>query len=391
MPVKTKKSKKKIAIITGIRSEYSLLYPLIKKIQENPSLELKLFVTGAHLSESFGRTVSEIEADGFLIEERIESLLSSNTGAGRIKGAAIQLLALVQAFQRVKPDIVVAPFDREEAMTVALAGSYMNIPIAHVGAGDKVIGNVDDYIRHAVTKLAHIHFAATENNQKRIIKMGEEPWRVYNVGSLGIDKYRMIEDIPVQSLSEELKFDITRKPLLVVIHNPLSTESEQAGVETHIIMRVLDKLKFQTVVIYPNSDAGCHDIIKAIRRYESIRYIKTFENLPKDIFVNLMRHCDVLIGNSSCGILEAPFLKVPVVNIGKRQMGREHAENVIFVDYDEEQIEAAVKKAIYDKRFKERVRNCENPYGDGNASERIVKILSNIKLDKRFLQKEITY
>ena len=383
--------KRKIAIVTGIRSEYSLLYPLIKRVHESPLLELKLFVTGAHLSKSFGFTVSEIENDGFPIEERIESLVDSNTGSGRVKGAAIQLLALIEAFKRVKPDIVAAAFDREEAITAALAASYMNIPIVHLGAGDRVVGNVDDYVRHAVTKLAHLHFAATESNRKRIIRMGEEPWRVYNTGNLGLDKYYMIQEMPIRKLKEILGFDITRHPLLVVIHNPLSTESERAGCEAKVIMEVIDRLKFQTIVIHPNSDAGSLDIARVIDGYASRKFIKIFKNLPKEIFVNVMRKCDVLIGNSSCGILEAPLLKVPAVNIGMRQKGREHAGNVIFSDCDDKKIEQAIRKAIYDKRFRERLKRCGNPYGDGRASERIVKVLTKIKLDRKLLQKEITY
>ena len=383
--------KRKIAIVTGIRSEYSLLYPLMKKIKESSSLNLKLFVTGAHLSRDFGFTVREIEKDGFPIEQRIKSLVDCNTTAGRVKGAAVQLLEIVKAFERIKPDIAIAAFDREEAITVALAASYMNIPIAHVGAGDRVTGNVDDYVRHAVTKLAHVHFAATENNKKRIIKMGEESWRVYNVGNPGLDKYRMIQDIPVDRLKKILKFDITKPPLLVVLHNPLSTESDKAGEETRIIMKAIGRLKFQTIVIHPNSDAGCIDIVKVIDFYRSRKFIKIFKNLPKEVFINLMRNCDCLIGNSSCGILEAPLLKLPVVNIGMRQGGRERASNVIFTDYKKKNIEKAIHKALYDKRFKGSLKKCKNPYGDGFTAERIVKALSSLKLDKKLLQKKITY
>ena len=383
--------KRKIAIVTGIRSEYSLLYPLMKKIKESSSLNLKLFVTGAHLSKDFGFTVREIEKDGFPIEQRIKSLVDCNTTAGRVKGAAVQLLEIVKAFERIKPDIAIAAFDREEAITVALAASYMNIPIAHVGAGDRVTGNVDDYVRHAVTKLAHVHFAATENNKKRIIKMGEEPWRVHNTGNLGLDKYRMVRNIPTKKLKKILNFDITRHPLLVVIHNPLSTESEKAGWQTKVILKAIDRLKLQTIVIHPNSDAGCLEIMKEINAYSSRKFIKIFKNLSKEIFVNLMRHCDCLVGNSSCGILEAPLLKVPVVNVGMRQEGREHAKNVIFTDYDGKEIERAIKKALYDKKFRKRLKKCKNPYGDGRAAERIVSVLARIKLDKKLLQKRITY
>ena len=156
-------------------------------------------------------------------------------------------------------------------------------------------------------------------------------------------------------------------------------------------MRAIDRLKLQTIIINPNSDAGCHDIVRAINAYSSRKFIKIFKNLPKEIFVNLMRYCDCLIGNSSCGILEAPLLNVPVVNIGMRQKGRQHAENVIFADYNEKDIEESIQKALYDRRFRQWVRRCKNPYGDGHAAERIVKVLSRIKLDKDLLQKQITY
>ena len=267
----------------------------------------------------------------------------------------------------------------------------MNIPIAHVEGGDRVTGNVDDYVRHAVTKLAHVHFASTENNKKRIIRMGEEPWRVHNAGNLGLDKYRIIRDMPIGRLKEILNFDIAKRPLLVVIHNPLSTESEKAGWQTKVIMKAIDRLKLQTIVIHPNSDAGCLEIMKEINAYAPRKFIKIFKNLPKEIFVNLMRHCDCLVGNSSCGILEAPLLKVPAVNIGMRQEGREHAGNVIFTDYGEKEIERAIKKALYDKKFRKSLKKCKNPYGDSRAAERIVRVLSGIKLDKKLLQKRITY
>lgn len=383
--------KRKIAVVTGIRSEYSILYPLIKRIHKNPSLDLKLFVVGAHLSKSFGLTVREIENDGFPIEERIENLIDSDSGGGRVKGAAVQLLSLVDAFIRVRPDIVVAPFDREEAMTVALAGSYLNIPVAHLGAGDKVIGNVDDYIRHAVTKLAHLHFTATEKNRRRVIRMGEEAWRVHCVGNMGIDKYRMVKSMSKDDLSKRLQIDMNKRPILVLIFNPLSSEIEQAGNQMEIIMGVIDRLKYQTIIIRPNSDAGSRDIVRVIEKHGQGKLIRIFNNLSKEIFVNLMRQCDALIGNSSCGILEAPFLKLPVVNIGGRQKEREHADNVLFVDFHDENIEKAIKKVVDNGKFKRRLKSSHNPYGDGHVSEKIVKVLSTIKLDKKLLQKKITY
>lgn len=377
--------------MTGIRSDYNILYPIMKAIDEHPELELSVVVTGAHLADSYGYTIKEIEKDGFEIAEQIESLLDANSASSRIKSAAIQLMGLVQTFTRLTPDIVIAPLDREEAITVALAGTYMNIPTAHVGGGDRVVGNVDDYIRHAVSKLAHIHFPTTQKNAERLIKMGEEPWRVHCVGNAGLDNYLLTEYIPPQALSEKLDFDVTEKPLILLIQHPVSTEIEESKIQMEITMEAINDLKYRTVVIYPNSDGGGRNMIEVIDKYSSeLDFIKAFKNFPRDIFVNLMKTCNVLVGNSSCGITEAPLVKLPVVNIGLRQQEREHAENVIFVPYDKEAVKKAIKKAI-SREFKQELKNCKNPYGDGKAGVRITDILSKIKIDKKLLQKEITY
>lgn len=383
---------KKITVVTGIRSDYNILYPIMKAIDEHPELELSVVVTGAHLADSYGYTIKEIEKDGFEIADKIESLLDADSASSRIKSAAIQLMGLVQTFTRLKPDIVIAPLDREEAITVALAGSYMNIPIAHVGGGDRVVGNVDDYIRHAVSKLAHIHFPTTQKNAERLIKMGEEPWRVHCVGNAGLDSYLLTKYIPPQALSKKLDCDVTEKPLILLIQHPVSTEIEESKIQMEITMEAIKDLRYKTAIIYPNSDGGGRDMIKVIDRYSSeLDFIKAFKNLPRDTFVNLMKTCDVLVGNSSCGILEAPLIKRPVVNIGLRQQEREHAENVIFVPYDKEAVKKAIEKALYDEDFKDKVKNCKNPYGDGKAGVRIADILSKIKIDKKILQKKITY
>lgn len=382
---------RKIIVITGIRSEYNLLYPIMKAIDEHPDLELGIVVTGAHLTDSYGYTVKEIEEDGFRIVERIESLLDANSSSSRVKSAAIQLMGLVQTFTRINPDIVIAPFDREEAITVALAGTYMNIPVAHVGGGDRAFGNADDYIRHAVTKLAHIHFATTQKSVKRITRMGEEPWRVYCVGNPGLDKYLLTEYLSPEELSKGLDFDVAQKPLLLLIHNPITTEIDKAKIQMEITMQAIGDLGCRTAVIYPNSDPGGREMIKVIETYAGeLDFIKTFKNLSRDKFVNLMRVCDVLVGNSSCGILEAPFLKLPVVNIGVRQQEREHSESVIFVPHNREAIRQAIKRAL-SSEFKQKIKNCSNPYGDGKTAPRIAEILSKIEITPQLLQKKITY
>jgi GDP/UDP-N,N'-diacetylbacillosamine 2-epimerase (hydrolysing) len=382
---------RKIAVVTGIRSEYNLLYPIMKAIEAHPNLELNLIVTGAHLADSYGGTVKEIEEDGFTIAERIESLLDTNTASSRVKSAAIQLAGLVQTFTRIKPDIAIAPFDREEAITVALAGVYMNMPVAHIGGGDRTYGNADDYVRHAVTKLAHLHFTTTKNNAERIIKMGEEPWRVHCTGNPGLDKYVFTPHLSADELGKRLNFDIKQKPLLLLIHHPITTEIDKAGMQMEVTMQAIKELGYATVIIYPNSDPGGREMIKVIEKYAGeLGFIKTFKNLPRVEFINLMRTCDALVGNSSCGILESPLLKLPVVNIGVRQQEREHADNVIFVAHDKDAITGAIKKAL-SAEFRKAAAKCVNPYGDGKASDRIVKVLNEVTIDARLLQKKITY
>lgn len=382
---------RRIAVVTGVRSDYNSAYPIMEAIRKHPDLILNLIVTGAHLSNYYGCTIQEIENDGFEIEERIESLLDSDSASSRVKSAAIQLMGVVQTFTRLKPDIALSLFDREEAIVVALAGTYMNIPVAHVGGGDRTFGNADDYIRHAVSKLAHIHFASTQENAKRVIKMGEEPWRVHFVGNPGLDKYLIVPHISSRRLSGELHFDISRKPLLILIQHPTTTEIGEAKVQMEVTMQAIMKLGYTTVVIYPNSDPGGKKMINVIESYaKEAGFIKTFQSLPRDKFVNLMKICDVLVGNSSCGILEAPFLKLPVVNIGIRQLEREYAENVIYVSHDKEAIVKAVKKGL-SAEFRKQAKKCKNPYGDGKTGLKIADILSKVELTQQLLQKKMTY
>jgi len=384
-------NRRKILFLTGIRSDYGLLKEIMQAVKNHPNLELHLIVSGAHLSDTYGMTVNEIEKDGFEIDAKIKSLIESDSLGSRIKSASIQLTSLIDEIEGIKPDILIAAFDREEAINMALAGVYMNIPIVHIGGGDRVKGNVDDYIRHAVTKLANLHLPATEQNKERIIKMGEEPWRVINVGSAGVDKYITTPSKSKKELSEILDFELG-KEFIILLQHPLSSEAEESANQMRITLRAIKELGIKTVLINPNSDAGSRGILDIIEEEtKGLDFIKQFKNLKEDIFVNVMRNASALIGNSSAGILEAPVIKLPVVNIGERQLQREHAENVIFVGHDKEKIKEAVKRAVYDKSFREKVQKCSNPYGDGHTSERIAILLSEIKIDRKLLQKEQTY
>jgi len=343
-----------------------------------------LVVTGAHLSYAYGHTIDEIRLDGFIIADEIQNLLNGDQDSFRVKGMAIQLQGLVQTVVRVKPDMLLVLGDREESMTTALVGAYMNIPVIHIGGGDRVVGNVDDQVRHAVTKLAHFHLVTNSESADRILKLGEQPFRVVNVGNPGLDRLLRVPKLNVTELSLRLGFEIVDgAPLLMVIQHAISTEIEHAYDQMQVTLNAIKDLGLPTVLSYPNSDAGGQKMIQAILEYESLPNLYTAKNIPRLEFVNLMRRASCLLGNSSAGILEAPLLKLPVVNVGNRQIGRLHAANVEFVPHDKEQIIKAVHNAVYNQEYRDSLINCSNPYGDGQSSERIAEIIANLSIDKK--------
>ena len=324
--------------------------------------------------------------------EEIESLLNGDQASFRVKGLAIQLQGLVQTVARIKPDILLVLGDREEAMTTALVGAYMNIPVAHIAGGDRVIGNVDDQVRHAVTKLAHLHFVTNPESKERILRLGEQPFRVFDVGNPGLDRLLEVPVIHASELTRRLGFAIVDgEPLVMLIQHVLSTEIDQAYEQMKVSLEAIRELGIKTVLSYPNSDAGGQQMIRAIREYESLPFLYTAKNIPRLDFVNLMRRASCLLGNSSAGILEAPLLKLPVINVGNRQSGRLHAENVQFVPHDKDRIVEAVRLATFDLEYRKTVSLCSNPYGDGQSSSRIAELLAATSLDDKFLIKDITY
>lgn len=378
--------------VTGIRSEYDIMSSVFRAISNHSKLDLSLVVTGAHLSDNFGCTISDIKKDGFIIEDEIESLINGDRASSRVKGLSIQLQGLVQTISRVKPHILLVLGDREEAMTTALVGAYMNIPVAHLCGGDRVVGNVDDQIRHAVTKLAHLHFVTNDESEKRIIGLGEQIFRVFNVGNPGLDRLINTPLLECADLSERLQFELSDgEPFLMLIQHVISTEIERAYEQMRVTLDAVKEMGIKTILSYPNSDAGGQQIIRAIEEYKNLPNLFVAKNIPRLEFINLMRRASCLLGNSSAGILEAPLLKLPVVNVGNRQKGRLHAENVQFVNHNKQEILFAVDRAIYDEAYRNVVANCSNPYGDGKSSERIAEILANIPLDNNLLIKDMTY
>jgi len=380
---------RRIAVITGTRAEYGIFKSVLKEIRANAELQLSLIVMGMHLSTEFGYTVSEVEKDGFKIAAKIDVLHREDTEASMAKSIGECLSRAAEVLDRMVPDILLVLGDRSEMLVGAVAATYMSIPIAHIHGGE-VSGNVDEPVRHAITKLAHIHFPATKQSAKRIIRMGEEPWRVHVVGAPGLD-FILSKKVPEpKKRAAKYGLDLS-KPIVLVLQHSVVTEADEAANQIRETLEAIKELKQQTVLIYPNADAGGRRMIKVIEKYQKYSFIKTFKSVGHEDYLSLMRLASALVGNSSSGIIEAPSIGLPVVNIGTRQMGRQRAGNVIDVDYDREEIVKAVKKAIWDQDFREKVKHCKNPYGDGKAGKRIAKVLSEVDLGKRLLEKRMTY
>ena len=384
-------TKRRVLAITGIRSEYFLQRSIFQAIMDHPSLELGLVVTGAHLSPLHGYTVKQIEADGFPITDRIESLINSDRDAARLRGAANQLQVLVHIVDARRPDWLLAPADREEAFTIALCGAYLGIPIAHYGAGDHVIGNVDDMVRHAVSRLAHLLLTTHEEARERLIRAGEEEWRVHNVGHSGLDRMRTTPQLTRDQLARDLGVEKVDDRYLVIIQHPLSSEIADAGAQMKETLSAAAELGIQTFVSYPNSDAGSGQIIAAIREYESNPRFKAFKNIPDVQFVNLLRGATALLGNSSLGLLEAPFIRLAAINVGSRQKARHHSDNIFFVKCERSEIVKQVKAIIDDPEIRKRVDNCANPFGDGKTGKRVADLLAQTPIDARLLNKDLSY
>ncbi|HEV8203955.1 MAG TPA: UDP-N-acetylglucosamine 2-epimerase [Pyrinomonadaceae bacterium] len=384
-------SKRRVLGITAIRSEYFLQRPILRAIVDHPELELLLVVTGAHLSPLHDYTVKEIEADGFPIVARIENLIYSDRDAARLKGAASQLQVLTHLVDELRPEWLLVPADREESMTLALCGTYLNIATAHYAAGDRVVGNADDMIRHAVSRLSHLLLTTHEQARERLIKAGEQSWRIHNVGHAGIDRIRSAPQLTSSELAKALGVDEVQDRYAVVVQHPLTSEIGDAGRQMRETMAAARALKLQLFVSYPNSDPGSNQIIQVIEEHRANPGVHVFRNIPDREFVNLLRGATVLLGNSSLGLLEAPYLKLPVVNVGRRQSERHHASNAFFVAADREAIVRQVRAIIDDEETRRTISTCENPFGDGHTGEQVAKLLASTSIDSTLLNKDLSY
>lgn len=382
---------KKIAVVTGTRAEYGILQPVLRAIEARQGLRLLLVVTGMHLSHEFGYTVGEIEKDGFKISARVDMVPERDTLEAMAESVGIGIIGMAKTWEQLKPDIILVLGDRIEPLAAAISGAYMNIPVAHIHGGDSSKGGLDEYARHAITKFAHIHFPATQKSAKRIIRMGEDEWRVHVVGSPALDVILNEPLIPREKIIKKFNIDHS-KPLILLVQHPVTTEADKAAEQMTETLEAVAELGYPIILLYPNADAGGRRIIEVIKDYEK-RYtlIKAFKSLPRQEYLSLMRIASVLVGNSSSGMIDSPSFSLPVVNIGSRQEGRERGNNVIDVGYNREEIKMAIRKALTDNEFMKIVKKSRNPYGDGKASARIAEILSSLENTPRLLQKKIAY
>lgn len=381
---------RKIVVITGTRANYGRLKPVMKAIERHDNLELKLIVTGMHLVGEFGLTVREIESDGFKIDEKVDMHISNDSGAGMCKSLGLGIIGMTQAIEKIKPDIIMILGDRDEDLAGAIIGAHMNIPVAHIHGGE-VTGTIDESIRHAITKFSHIHFTATHESRERVLKLGERKEYVFNVGSPGLDSILKKEYLSREKILKKFNINLDKRVIIVAQH-PVTTERKFAEKQMKETLEAISELNEEIILIYPNSDAGGREMIKVIEKFKSLDNLHIYENINFEDYLNLLKHADLMIGNSSSGIMEAPSYKLPVINIGTRQLGRECSSNVINVNYDKKEIINAANLALYDEEFKIKVKSCENPYGDGNTGERIADILSNLDIkSEKIIQKQITY
>jgi len=376
----------KICVITGTRAEYGLLYWLLKEIQNNSDLELQLIVTGMHLSSEFGLTYKEIEKE-FKISKKIEILLSSDTPISISKSIGLAQISYAEAFDELKPDTLVVLGDRYEILPAATAALISRIPICHLYGGELTEGVIDDAIRHAITKMSHLHFTSTEIYKKRVIQLGENPEHVFNVGGIGIDNIKKLQLLSKEEFEYSINFKLSKKNLLVTFH-PVTLEENSSKKQFEELLISLSKLK-ETNIIFTkaNSDTDGRIINQMIDEYVSQnKNTIVFTSLGQLRYLSALQFVDAVVGNSSSGIMEVPSFKIPTINIGDRQKGRIKAESIIDCMPNNLAITLALEK-IYSSDFKNKLININNPFGEGGASKRIIKLIKE-KYRKDLLNKQ---
>jgi GDP/UDP-N,N'-diacetylbacillosamine 2-epimerase (hydrolysing) len=373
---------KKICVITGTRAEYGLLYWTMKALQADDEVNLSICVTGMHLSPEFGLTYKKILEDGFIIHEKVETLLSSDTTIGISKSIGLGIISFSEVFERLNPDLILVLGDRYEIFAACTAAMISRIPIAHCHGGEATEGLIDEAIRHSITKMSQIHFTSTEEYRNRVIQLGEQPKNVYNVGALGIENINKLKLLTKPEFEDSIKFKLNKFNLLVTFH-PVTLDELSAEEQFKQLLIALDKFEDTTIIFTkPNSDTDGRIIIQLIDDYVKNNSHKAiaFTSLGQLRYLSAIQFMDVVVGNSSSGLIEVPSFKKATINIGDRQQGRVKAASVIDCETNNKDIEKAIKKAL-SVEFKEELKSSKNPYGDKNSSIEIVEVLKSIDLN----------
>lgn len=372
---------KKIAVFTSTRADYGLFYPLLDRLKAHSKFELQLIVSGMHLSPQFGETWRNIEEDGFDIDAKVEMVLSSDSNCGVAKSMGIGTIGFADVLDRLRPDCLFVLGDRFETISIALVAVVMNIPIAHLHGGEITEGAYDDSFRHAITKLSHYHFVASEKYRQRVIQMGEIPDRVWNVGALGLENIRNIPRVSIEYINQKFGLSLKR-PFFLVTYHPVTTGAENSEQTFINLLESLERFpEYQILFTYPNSDNGGLRLIQHIESYvrdhEGVAF--SVPSLGLQCYLSAVDLCETVIGNSSSGIIEVPSLETTAINIGVRQKGRLTSESVIHTGVTCDEIFDGIKRALTPEA-KLLSQTCPNPYGDGDTSANIIRILENFNV-----------
>lgn len=379
---------RKICVFTGTRAEYGLLKPLLDKISHDSDLHLQLLVSGAHLSPEFGLTYQIIEEEGFVIDEKVEMITSSDSKIGICKSAGLGLIGFGEALSRLQPDVLVILGDRYEALSIATAAMICNIPIAHIHGGESSFGAIDEAIRHSITKMSHLHFTSTDTYRKRVIQLGEHPDRVFNVGALGVENIQTIKLLGRKELEESIDFPLGDLCILVTFH-PTTLENQTASEQVDNLLKALAKIEgLRVIFTKSNADSDGRVINFLIDAYHALHPDETrvFSSMGQLRYLSAMKHIQAVVGNSSSGIIEAPSFHLPTINIGDRQKGRVMAESIINCQPETGEILAALHKGL-SAEFRNEQCKTDNPYEKKGTAAAIVTVLKECSLE-HILKKE---
>lgn len=376
---------RKVLSITGTRADYGLMRPVHRMINDDDRLDLTLMVTGMHFLPEFSQSLDNIRQEqlGRLIEVPVFD--EASTSASMAITMAKQQIELTSVIKAVKPDLVLLQGDRGEMLAAAIAATHLNIPVVHMSGGD-LSGTIDDSIRHAITKFAHIHLPTCEQSKNQLLAMNEEDQRICIVGEPALDIIRTFQSVPDDVLAQKYNIDFER-PFVIATQHPVTTECDDAAEQIKITIDALESLGVQTIFTYPNSDAGGQAMRDVLNNYKDHKNIRVIPNLGQDDLFSLMKLATAMVGNSSSGILEAASFRLPVINIGTRQHGRLRANNVFDVDYNADEIVSVLQKIIENKAYKEELQDCVNPYGDGFTAQKTTDILCALRLEDGLLSK----